>query len=150
MDLQNDLPKLKETIEQRLAKNALLWLMEYDGGFCGFIWTIRGGHVDPYYFPLTRNDVLIFDVETFKDYRGRGIISEAICKIGNRLSASGANRVFIDTAIWNHAMQKGLEKTPFLLIGVCRKIILGTRTLSVWSGMMTRQTLIRMECGPID
>jgi hypothetical protein len=150
MDLMGNLPGLEEKLRQRFERNATLWLLEFEGKFCGFAWTIRGGHVDPYYFPLTRNDVLVFDVETFPEFRGKGIISEAICRIGSSLAQYGVRRLLIDTGVWNHAMQKGLTRTPFRQIGTCRKFTWHGKTFSIWSDLQGFQETVRMDCAPIE
>lgn len=133
LDLFEDRGWLNSKLESRFSKGAILWLVSHDGELASYLWTIRGRHVDPYFFPFTNSDVLIFDVETFREFRGLGIVPRVINEIACILRGDGISRFLIDTGIWNTAMNRSLQRTPFKLIGTARKLTFFRKNITIWS-----------------
>jgi hypothetical protein len=122
-------PKLaSRNIHERFQKGASLWLLECEGQLAGYGWTLQGGTIEPYYFPLAKDDVHLFDFHIFPEYRGRGMNPYLVERILESLAADHAGRAFIEAAEWNEAQLTSLGKTRFRTLGsVTTSAILGRR-----------------------
>jgi GNAT superfamily N-acetyltransferase len=117
-------------------KGAILWLLRSESKICGSLWSIRGRMVEPYYIPLTTNDIVIFDTFTFPDQRGKNINSILINHVMVRLRDQGATRVFGHVKIWNKPSIRALEKTPYRQLGLARKFHILGRDITIWYGQV--------------
>ena len=104
-------------IRERFEKGASLWLLECDDQLAGYGWTLRGGTIEPYYFPLAQDDVHLFDFHVFPHYRGRGMNRYLISRILDSLSDNCGGRAFIEAAEWNEAQLSSLRKDFVSLFG---------------------------------
>ncbi|HTT22808.1 MAG TPA: GNAT family N-acetyltransferase [Candidatus Sulfotelmatobacter sp.] len=111
---------VKRNIEQRFAQGASLWLIKSGEKLAGYGWTLKGGSIEPYYFPLGSDDVHLFDFYVFPHYRGRGINPRLVAYILRELAADCGGRAFIEAAEWNQAQLSSLRKTEFLHLGLVR------------------------------
>ncbi len=126
-------PKLaNQNVRQRFDKGATLWLAECDGQLAGFGWTLQGGTIEPYYFPLTQQDVHLFDFHVFPQFRGQGINPLLVAHLLVSLAKVGARRAFIEAAVWNHAQLSSLEKTQFRRLGVVKSCTFFRRRFVFW------------------
>jgi hypothetical protein len=122
---------------ERFGNGALLWLIKSEGRLAGYGWTIRGGTLEPHFFPLGPSDVHFFDFHVFANYRGRGVNPFLVIHILCSLAAEGRGRAFIEAACWNAAQLSSLKKTPFHRSGCARKWTLFGRTIVCWAGSGT-------------
>lgn len=122
----------------RFERGATMWRVRLDGQFAGYCWTLAGDTMSPYYHPLGKGDVHLFDVFIFPPYRGRQASVYLINEILRELAAAGQARAFIDTSEWNHPMLNSLRKTDFRPYAVARKFTLFGRTFVEWGNR--RQT----------
>src|ERR1051326_66234 len=60
-------------MSKRFANGASLWLWRHDSQLAGFGWSITGKTIDTHFFPLSPEDVHLFDFFVFPQYRGQGI-----------------------------------------------------------------------------
>jgi hypothetical protein len=116
----------------RFDKGASVWFLKSGGEILGFIWSIRKKPVLPYFFPLSNNDVHLFDNEIFIDYRGKGLNGILVSHVLNGLREGGFHSAYIETAIWNTQEQKSLSKIKFEKIGLARKIVLWNKVYVIW------------------
>jgi GNAT superfamily N-acetyltransferase len=123
---------VNQNIRERFEKGALLWLVECEGRLAGYGWTLQGGAIEPYYFPLTKNDVHLFDFHVFPPYRGRGINPYLIGQILDGLATNWAARAFIEAAEWNDAQLSSLRKTRFSCLGLARSFTIFGHTFVSW------------------
>lgn len=123
----------RKNIKERFAKGASLWLAESEGRLAGFGWTLQGGTIEPYYFPLTPDDVHFFDFHVFPQYRGQGINPCLTGRILECLAAHGSGRAFIEAAEWNVAQLTSLRKTPFRGFGLVRSFRIPGCDLVSWN-----------------
>ena len=66
-------PKLAHgTSIERFETGASLWLIKSADKLAGYGWTLQGRTIEPYYFPLGKDDVHLFDFHVFPQYRGQG------------------------------------------------------------------------------
>jgi ribosomal protein S18 acetylase RimI-like enzyme len=126
-------PKLAgKNIDERFGKGASLWLAECEGRLAGYGWTLQGSTIEPYYFPLAKNDVHLFDFHVFPQFRGRGINPFLVGRILSDLASRRGGRAFIEAAEWNAAQLSSLEKTAFHRYGLVRSIRLFGHTFVSW------------------
>jgi ribosomal protein S18 acetylase RimI-like enzyme len=123
----------RRNIDQRFDAAAVLWLIKSEGELAGYGWTLQGGTMEPYYFPLGTQDVHLFDFHVFPRYRGRGMNPLLVRHILRRLAAEGLGRAFIEAAEWNRAQLSSLGKTPFRRFGSARKWTALRRTVVFWA-----------------
>jgi ribosomal protein S18 acetylase RimI-like enzyme len=123
----------RQNINQRFEKGASLWIIRSEGKLAGHGWSLRGGTIQPHYFPLGPDDAHLFDFVVFPRYRGRGLNPLLVGHILGALSAEcRGGRAFIEVAEWNKSQLSSLEKTPFRRLGCARKCLVFRRTIVYW------------------
>jgi ribosomal protein S18 acetylase RimI-like enzyme len=123
---------IHKNIKRRFASGARLWLLEHQEVPIGFVWSLVGKTLSPYYFPLQSNDVHLFDNEIFEQFRGKGHNSILIQQVSLRLSAEGADHLFIETGVWNKSELRSLIKNGFITIGIARKKKVRGKIVVIW------------------
>jgi ribosomal protein S18 acetylase RimI-like enzyme len=138
---EDDMPRLlgnfgrsarKMQINERLKRGANLWLAKCNGKLAGYGWSIQATTIEPYYFPLTDQDVHLFDYHVFPEFRGNGINVYLVEFMLSSLKKERVKRAFIETRIWNTAERRSLQKTSFHQMGICRKLVLFGNPIVVW------------------
>jgi len=124
--------KLKQ-MKDRFDRGAQLWLLKKGGKLAGFRWVLRGRTMEPYFFPLTRDDAHVFDAEVFPQFRGKGIDSRLNNYLISKLKEEGVRRVLSEIYSWNTAGLSSIAKTDFNRIAVGRRIRILNRTIVIWS-----------------
>jgi ribosomal protein S18 acetylase RimI-like enzyme len=107
-------------IRERFDQGATLWLVKFEDRLAGYSWTLRGRTIAPYYFPLGKDDVQLFDFYVFPKVRGRAMLWFLVMHILHSLQEEGAARVFGDVAEWNKASLSFYKMIPFLRLGLFR------------------------------
>jgi ribosomal protein S18 acetylase RimI-like enzyme len=110
-----------QNIQERFRRGASLWLIRSGDQLAGYGWTLRAGTIEPHYFPLTQDDVHLFDFHVFREFRGQGINPLLVTHILGSLAGECTGRAFIEAAEWNKAQLFSLRKTPFRQIGWAKK-----------------------------
>ncbi len=124
---------IRYELKNRFGKGAYLWLMKVDGKDVGMVWTIRQKTLKPYYWPMTPNDVHLFDNEVFRDYRGQGINPFLINYVVFELKKKGVIRAFIETSEINKPEIRSLSKTSFTELGRAGRLHLPGWNITIWS-----------------
>ena len=119
-------------IEARFAAGSILWLARVDGILAGYGWTLQGNTVEPYFFPLQKEDIHFYDFFVYPEFRGRGINVVLVNQILYALDKLSMRRALIECAAWNDSQIRSLGKTRFRLHAIASKWILGGRTLVLW------------------
>ena len=134
-------PKLAErNLNKRFARSASLWLIKYEGQLAGYCWTLCGGAIEPYYFPMGRTDVQLFDFYVIRKFRGGAILRALIIHILHTVKAAGATRVFGDAAEWNQPSLCFYKMVPFRRLGVARSFTIFNHKFTTWyDGVKTPQ-----------
>lgn len=125
--------EMEYEVERRFSKNAILWLAKYNDHVTAFIWSIKHLPLEPYFFPIGENDVLLFDGAVMPEYRGRNIYPMFLTKIFHVLKEKGMTRVFIDAYKWNKSALHSVTKTPARKLCDARKINCLGRTIVIWN-----------------
>lgn len=121
-----------KNMEERFEKGATLWCIIFDNAFSGFVWSIVQYPMEKYFFPLTSNDVHLFDNEIFENYRGKGINKYLISYVLHEFKNMGFTKAYIETAVWNIPEMRSLAKTPFDRLANIKKRNLFGRTFTIW------------------
>jgi len=119
-------------IKERFELGASLWLIKSNGRLAGYEWTLKGGTVEPHYFPLGADDVQFLDLQVFPKYRGRAIACFLMTHILHTLAAEGLVRAFGEAAEWNTASLSCYAMTAFRVLGRASKFPLFGHTLIWW------------------
>jgi GNAT superfamily N-acetyltransferase len=122
----------RQNINERFESGASLWLIKSEGKLSGFSWTLRARTIAPYYFPMTQDDVQLFDFYVFPKFRGRAILWFLIMHLLQNLKTEGVARVFGDVAEWNQASLSFYKMTPFQKLGVVRAFTFFGQTYTRW------------------
>jgi ribosomal protein S18 acetylase RimI-like enzyme len=105
---------------------------------------MQGNTIEPHYFPLTPDDVHLFDFHVFPQYRGQGMNPLLVKHILRSLTDECVGRAFIEAAEWNEAQLSSLRKTEFRYMGWARKIAIFHRTIVCWS---RKKTVLQIHTG---
>lgn len=119
-------------IVARFQAGAELWLARAGGVLAGFGWSIRGLTMEPHFFPLSPDDVHLFDFFVFPEFRGRNINVALVWEILRMFGQEGAHRAHIECAMWNTPQIRSLSKTPFIKYAEASKLCLGGRPVVCW------------------
>jgi ribosomal protein S18 acetylase RimI-like enzyme len=128
-----DLERARRTCRNHFAAGALMWLIRANGSVAAYGWTLTGGTLEPYFYPLGERDVHLFDFLTFPEYRGRHINSSLVNFILSRLAAEGKVRAYLETWEWNDSMLRSLRRTSFKQMALARKTTLLGHTFVEWT-----------------
>ena len=123
----------RQRMAGRFLRGASLWDFKIGDKLAGYGWTLAGGTMEPYFFPLEPDDVHLFDFFVFPEFRGRRINPLLVNHILNQLALEKKPRAFIEAAEWNSPQLSSLGRTPFKPIGKAWKRCAFGRTLVVWS-----------------
>jgi ribosomal protein S18 acetylase RimI-like enzyme len=136
----------RRNISERFEQGASLWLIKSEDNLAGYGWSLQGRTVEPYYFPLGKDDIHLFDFHVFPQYRGRGINPLLVAHILRNGPTTCGGRAFIEAAEWNEAQLSSLRKTPFRQLGLARSFTIFGRTFVSWIGNITlRRTVKDLE-----
>jgi ribosomal protein S18 acetylase RimI-like enzyme len=128
-------------LSERFALGASLWLIKSEDHLAGYGWSLQGRTVEPYFFPLGKDDVHLFDFHVFPQYRGRGFNPFLVTHILRNLATNCGGRAFIEAAEWNEAQLSSLQKTPFRRLGRVRSFNMFGRTFVSWVESKTAQQM---------
>jgi hypothetical protein len=112
---------LKDNIRKRFEKGAYLWCLRNDTEYIGYLWSIVGRTMKPYYFfPLTARDVHLNDGLIFPPHQGHGMFSLLNNHIFKHYKNEGFHWIYQEVAEWNNASMKSAVKHGFTRIGLAR------------------------------
>ena len=128
-----------QQFRRRFSNEAELWVAKKKN-IVGYIWTVNVEKKRPYFFPLQKNDVLLFDAEIFPEFRGQGINPLLTEMVLAKLKERGKERAFIQTREWNASEIASLKKTSFKKIGVASRKIRGRKNIVIWYDMVGHES----------
>lgn len=128
-----DLERARRNCRKHFDAGAAFWVIRVEKSFAGYGWTLTGDTLDPYFYPLTKGDVHLFDFLVFPECRGRHVNSSLINFILSQLAAEGKARAYIETWEWNRSMMRSLRRTGFQQMALARKATLGGHTFVEWT-----------------
>lgn len=129
---------LMDRVRERFKKGSILWIIKIDDDISGFVWSIKGKMVSPYYFPLTPQDAVLFDSVIFEEFRGHGLYPLLMNYVFWQLKADGVRRTFGHSHAWNKASIHGIEKTYFHRFGQARKYSIFNRIVVIYSDVRAK------------
>ena len=87
-------PRLaSKAIKDRFGRNASLWMMKLDGELGGYVWTLQGSTMEPYFFRLGQADVHLFDGYVAPKFRGRGLHGHLLNHVLRNLASESVERI---------------------------------------------------------
>jgi GNAT superfamily N-acetyltransferase len=124
---------MTQKVKDRYAKGAILWVVKWQGEIAGFVWSISGKMLAPWYLPTTLHDGYIFDAVTFEEYRGRGLYPLLMNFVLGKLKSEGISRMVGELYSTNSASLRGLKKTYYHSFGLAKKFRIFGRNITIWS-----------------
>jgi len=124
---------IKKTIKKRFSEGVVLWLLKQNGTIASFCWTSIGMTPQKFPLPLGMDDVHYFDVETFPEFRGKGLAPLLINKSLERFKDQGLSRAYIDVKIWNKASLSFVGRTLFKEFRTMRILKIFGKNIVIWS-----------------
>lgn len=124
--------RTQHDMRERFDKGAVLYVMKENQQMAAFIWSLRKRMVEPFFFPLAEDDVVVFDAESLPEYRGRGFYPLLVRWVLCRLRKEGASRVYMAAKVWNASSLRGLAKTPFRRFGMAQMVRVCGKTITIW------------------
>jgi L-amino acid N-acyltransferase YncA len=119
--------------QKRFEKGAHLWCLRSDTEDIGYLWSIEGRSMKPYYyFPLTARDVHLDDGFIFPPHRGHGMFYVLNMSLFNYYKNEGFHRVYQEVREWNTASIKSAAKNGFVRICLTRKKIRRGKCQVTW------------------
>jgi hypothetical protein len=123
----------RRRMAERFGRGASLWEFKLGERLAGYGWSMAGGSMEPYFFPLAPDDVHLFDFFVFPEFRGRRVNPLLVNCILSELALEKKNRAFIEAAEWNAPQLSSLGRTPFRLMGKAAKRQWLGKTRVIWS-----------------
>jgi len=128
-----DREMMMDKARERFEKGAILWIVKLNDDIAGFVWTIRGKSISPWYLPLTPHDAYVLDAVTFEEYRGRRLYPLIMNYVLGKLKSEGVSRALGELYAWNTPSIRGLERTYYRKFGEARRFHLLNRNITIWS-----------------
>ena len=88
---------IRKTLADSFSKGALLWLLKSQTTLAAICWSVAGRPIQPQAVPMTMEEIHIFDVETFPEFRGQGLAPRLVNAVLEELAnQQGYRRAYID------------------------------------------------------
>ncbi|MGN6387640.1 MAG: hypothetical protein ACTHMT_15525 [Verrucomicrobiota bacterium] len=107
----------KTGVELMLSWGWRLWLGCRAGKLAIVSWTRSHKLSSDFFFPLSKNEVLIWYTETLAEHRGLGLLPLMLDYIVQTLASEGTHKAYVTCAAYNESSRRGIEKAHFKLIG---------------------------------
>ena len=128
---------VRRTLQERFEKGSDLWFAKIDGTIVTYRWNVRKTPLrrSERFFPLSDNDVYLYDIWTYKEFRGRNIAYYLDHYVLGQLKREGLERAFWAVYRWNKSSLRYTSKMPAYEFGRVRKVRIFNRDLVLWSRM---------------
>lgn len=110
-----------ETDRREIEQSAVLWVAICDTQPAGVLFTRRGRDFKRWFVPLEREDIVIFRMKTFPEFRGKGI-APALMSFAMRESLNPPDCAYIDCNIFNTPSIRSIAKVGFSQIATMKPI----------------------------
>jgi RimJ/RimL family protein N-acetyltransferase len=108
-------------LHRKFSEHAVLWLGIVKGDIVSSLWSRSGLYISNWYVPLNDKDMLIYSIETFPEWRGKGI-APAMQNHVIRKELPAGGKVFMDCKIWNSSSHHAIEKAGFACMGIFKNL----------------------------
>lgn len=125
---------LQENFEERFEKGAWLWCLRHYTEYVGYVWTLKGKTLKPWYFPLMKHDVYLFDALIFAQFRRRGLHSVLLNHVLRYYKSEGFDLAYLETREWNLAVVNLMSKHEFVRIGLAKRRLRRGKCKVKWWG----------------
>ncbi|MCC6907842.1 MAG: GNAT family N-acetyltransferase [Phycisphaerales bacterium] len=106
---------------QEMRQNAVMWVAFSNGDPVGMLFTRQGQHFARWFVDLNPDDIVIFRMRTYPEYRGRGIAPALMTHAIWSLCANGT-RAFIDCRVYNQPSIRSILKSGFRRIATMKPL----------------------------
>jgi len=127
-----DATHVTKALDNRFKNGSRLWLSYYHGTLAGYIWSVRGRMISPYFFPVPLSDAVLFDSEIFPEFRGKGLNVIIMKYILYNLKKDGVTRTYRVAQVWNQSSLIFLSKCHFKHYGTAHKFHILRKDITVW------------------
>jgi GNAT superfamily N-acetyltransferase len=128
---------VRRTLQERFEKGSDLWFAKIDDTIVTYRWNVRKTPLNrsERFFPFLDNDVYLYDIWTYKGFRGRNIPYYLDHYVLGQLKREGLERAFWAVYGWNKSSLRYTSKMPAYEFGRVRKVCIFNRDLVLWSRM---------------
>lgn len=110
-----------ETDQREMSEDAVLWAALIDSNLAGTLFTRPGRLYRHWFVPLDAEDLIIFRVRTFPEFRGRGV-APSLMRHAMAESLTESDRAYIDCRVYNKPSIRSIEKAGFQLLTTMKPI----------------------------
>lgn len=100
---------------------AVMWAAIYDQTLAGVLFSRKGKDFRKWFVKLKDQDLILFRMRTYPEFRGRGIAPFLMCYAMHHSLADGY-RAFIDCRVYNKSSIRAIEKSGFDLLSTMKPI----------------------------
>lgn len=118
---RNDGKKSLEIDRQEMGQAAVMWLAFFDSKPAGILFTRRGRDFKKWFVDLAEQDIVLFRMHTYPEFRGRGI-APALMSYAMSQSLGEGGRAYIDCSVFNSSSRRSIEKAGFSLVATMKPI----------------------------
>lgn len=106
---------------QELNQEATMWAALVDQNLASILFTRRGYHFKRWFVTLSDDDIVLFRMRTYPEYRGQGI-APLLMRFAMHNSLKQGDRAFIDCRIHNKSSIRCIQKASFNRIATMKPI----------------------------
>lgn len=123
---------LEKQLKKRFENGSRLWVLRSEENIVAVGWTCFSPNMS-FYLPLAHNDLIIYDIETDRNFRGGGYAGILLDEIMKRMGKGNVIRFYIAAKTWNKSSIRAIEKTSFIKIAKVYKFsFFGKQISIVW------------------
>ncbi len=126
---------LRREMEDHFERGSDLWLTKIDGTIATYQWSVRKAPPKHFFFPISDNDVYMWNIWTYKEYRGRKIPFHSDFLIFGEMKKEGVERVLRTVRRWNNPSLRNNVKMATYEFGRARAVHIFGRDIILWSRM---------------
>ena len=134
---------LSREMEDHFKRGSDLWLAKIDGTIATYRWSLRKTPPGHSFFPFSDNDVYMWQLWTYKEYRGRNIPYHMGHYVLGELKKEGVERAFWTVDRWNKPSLRYTAKMPAYEFGRAKALHILGRDIVIWYDMHNRRRVQR-------
>ena len=114
--------KALETDRREMEQDSIMWVAFLGQQLTGVLFTRRGVDFQRWFVKLQDDDIVIFRVRTYPEFRGRGIAPSLMRYAMNSLLHKG-NNAYIDCRVYNRPSIRCIENAGFSMIATMKPML---------------------------
>lgn len=113
--------KASATDRRELSQSAIMWTAFVNNQLAGVLFSRQGRFFKHWFVPLHDEDIVLFRMRTYPEFRGQGVAPSLLCHAISRLLSSG-NKIYVDCRVYNAPAIRCIEKAGFVRIATMKPL----------------------------